>query len=90
MRNQQPCAPGFHVWESGSWGTIIGVSKCKVCGQVCRSEDFATLDAPGCQKCGTATSGFDDDGPLCIDCAVVKATLPSPPLAAAAPERTKS
>lgn len=28
---------------------------------------------PPCQICGRETSGFDEHGPLCIDCAVVKA-----------------
>jgi len=37
------CAPGFHDFESGDrWGVIIGVSKCKKCGAVSRSEDFAS------------------------------------------------
>lgn len=32
---------GCHDWESGGpWGVIIGVSRCKRCGRVSRSEDF--------------------------------------------------
>lgn len=26
-----------------------------------------------CRECGAETGGFDEDGPLCIDCAIVKA-----------------
>ena len=32
----------------------------------------------GCQVCGVWTSGFDERGPLCIDCAVVKAMKEEP------------
>jgi len=34
----EPCV--HHDWETGSWGVILGVSKCKKCGRVCQDADF--------------------------------------------------
>ena len=36
-----------HDWETGTWGVIIGVSKCKVCGQIAHESDFAALKERG-------------------------------------------
>ena len=30
----------LHDWETGSWGVIIGVSRCKKCGRVSGAADF--------------------------------------------------
>ncbi len=38
MSTEKECPP--HDWESGNWGVIIGVSKCKQCGKVSHSMDF--------------------------------------------------
>lgn len=37
---------------------------------------------PKCRTCDAETTGFDEQGPICLDCAVVKASLPG-----AEPER---
>lgn len=29
-----------HDWETGNWGVIIGVSKCKKCGKISMESDF--------------------------------------------------
>jgi len=29
-----------HSWETGSWGGLIGVSRCTECGALSRSGDF--------------------------------------------------
>ena len=30
-----------HLWEAhGGWGVIVGVSRCRRCGRLSRSEDF--------------------------------------------------
>lgn len=34
------CDEGVHDWESGTFGVIIGVSKCKRCGKTSKVEDF--------------------------------------------------
>lgn len=37
-----------HDWETGRWGVIVGVSRCRICGVRSRSEDFARRRAaPG-------------------------------------------
>lgn len=41
--NDDQAAQCCHVWESGEWGIIIGVSKCKLCGKVSHSADFPDL-----------------------------------------------
>ena len=33
----------IHDWESGSWGVLLGVSKCRVCGKVAVRSDFSVL-----------------------------------------------
>ena len=35
-----------HTWEAGTWGVIIGVSRCLLCGITSRAEHFvATREA---------------------------------------------
>ena len=29
-----------HDWDSGTWGVLVGVSRCRICLAVCTSEDF--------------------------------------------------
>ena len=42
----QPSKCITHRWDSkGSWGVIFGVSKCLVCGQTSRAEDFKVRDS---------------------------------------------
>lgn len=35
----------IHDWEAGSWGVIIGVSKCKECGKASSVKDFERKEA---------------------------------------------
>ena len=30
----------YHDWDSGTWGVLVGVSRCRTCRAVCTSEDF--------------------------------------------------
>lgn len=34
-----------HEWETGSWGVIVGVSRCKKCGLRSRESDFPKPEA---------------------------------------------
>ena len=43
----------IHEWESGSWGVLIGVSRCKRCGKVAQTSDFPVL-WPGAPSGGPA------------------------------------
>ena len=52
MADEQRCASidraqsaerGNHDWETGKWGVIIGVSKCRRCGRIAHAEDFPML-----------------------------------------------
>ena len=36
-----------HDWEAGSWGVILGVSRCRECGEVARKENFPLLEDDG-------------------------------------------
>ena len=40
-----------HEWESGRWGVIIGVSKCRVCGRISQTLDFPTMRPGGDHEC---------------------------------------
>ena len=35
-----------HDWEAGSWGVLIGVSRCRECGKVAMSSDFKRPEPP--------------------------------------------
>lgn len=39
-----------HDWETGRWGVIIGVSRCRICGVRSRSEDFAKPAPPPAEE----------------------------------------
>lgn len=41
-----------HDWETGRWGVIIGVSRCRLCGVRSTSADFAPPSPPPAE--GTA------------------------------------
>jgi len=45
MPRCDPAVPVEHLWQSGAWGVIIGVSRCLDCGRLSRKEDFPWLDA---------------------------------------------
>lgn len=51
----------YHYWElSGSWGVIVGMSKCKRCGVVSKTSDFGPrVPAPDCPYCG-AKAGSEE------------------------------
>lgn len=38
-----------HVWESGTWGVLIGGWRCVKCGQRSKAADFS-CEAPDAQK----------------------------------------
>lgn len=45
-----------HEWDAGRWGVIIGVSRCKLCGRLSRSEDFPPEHRPEAHSTATVRS----------------------------------
>ena len=61
------------VRRSGTWATVRYARSVGRRIWIVFPDGTFREEMPPCLQCGKNTAGFDEDGPLCIDCTIVKA-----------------